>query len=179
MIPQTIWKRWLPGMAVLTAAALCYGCPGKSDSGDTPTPPSAAQTGQTPSGPKNPDRVAQTLSEVEAATKAITDLQAAPDSPLPKGTRLLQMEVRDGVAYLNFNKEFNALANSGESVESQAQKALRKALAPYASIQKMSVKVEGKPFESQATDWATPFPVRDEGGKPGPERKAGGDGVGP
>jgi spore germination protein GerM len=71
-------------------------------------------------------------------------------SPFPKGTRLLSVDIKDGVAALDFSKEFNRLANSGDSTESQAQKALCAALAKFPDVQKMHVTVEGKSFDSQA-----------------------------
>jgi len=88
-------------------------------------------------------------------------------SPFPKGTQLKSAVVTDGVAVLDFSKEFNALGNSGDSVESQAQKALKAALAPFPEVQKMRVTVEGKPYDSQVTDWSTPFSVRNDTTKAG------------
>ena len=82
-------------------------------------------------------------------------------SAIPAGTRLLSINVKDGVAILDVSKEFNALADQGESVESKAQKELRATLAQFPEVHKMRLTVEGKPFDSQATDWNTPFPVRD------------------
>ena len=49
----------------------------------------------------------------------------------------------------------------GDSVESEAQKVLREAVATIPTVEKMRVTVEGKPYESQMTDWNTPFSVRD------------------
>ncbi len=91
--------------------------------------------------------------------------QSESDHPfIPKGTKLLSADFKDGVASLDFSREFSTLADSGDTVESQAQKALRRALARINGVEKMRVTVEGKPFESQATDWNTPFPVRDAEG---------------
>jgi hypothetical protein len=53
------------------------------------------------------------------------------------------------------------LANMGDTTESHAQKQLRAALAQFPGIEKMHVTVQGKPFDSQTTDWTEPFPVRD------------------
>ena len=71
------------------------------------------------------------------------------------------VSVRGGIAALDFSPEFNQLSNMGDSTESGAQKQLRAALAKFPEIKKMQVTVRGKPFDSQATDWTTPFPVRE------------------
>ena len=81
-------------------------------------------------------------------------------SLFPKGTELLSLVVKNHVASLDFNAAFSGLANMGDTTESKAQKQLRAALAKYPDIEKMNVTVNGKPFDSQATDWTTPFPVR-------------------
>lgn len=69
--------------------------------------------------------------------------------------------MKDGVVYLDFNSAFNRLANMGDTTESQAQKALRHALQGIPGVKMMAVTVEGKPFQSQMTDWTTPFPIAD------------------
>jgi hypothetical protein len=81
----------------------------------------------------------------------------------PKGVSVARVTVTDGVATLDFSPEFNKLANMGDSTESHAQKHLRAAVAKFPGIEKMRVTVQGKPFDSQATDWTTPFPVRQSG----------------
>ena len=78
----------------------------------------------------------------------------------PKETHLLTVTLEDGVATLNFNKNFNKLSTMGDSTESEAQKKLRNALAPFSNVEKMRVLVENKPFDSQMTDWTIPFAVR-------------------
>jgi len=81
-------------------------------------------------------------------------------SLFPKGVTLESVTVHASVAALDFSPEFNQLANMGDTTESHAQKQLRAALAEFPAIQKMTVTVHGKPFDSQTTDWTTPFPVR-------------------
>jgi spore germination protein GerM len=78
----------------------------------------------------------------------------------PKGVMLKSVTVKAGVAALDFSPEFNRLTSMGESTESGVQKQLRAALAQFPAIETMTVTVDGKPFDSQATDWTTPFPVR-------------------
>ena len=95
------------------------------------------------------------------ALVSLLEDDAAGDHVYPKGVKLNSEKLHNGVATLDFSQEFSALANSGESVESAAQKALQATLARYDKVEKMRVTVEGKRFESQATDWYTPFAVRD------------------
>jgi len=78
--------------------------------------------------------------------------QARPDSVIPQGTRLLSVNLKDGVATLDFSKEFGKLADMGETTEGQAQKLILKTLAPISTVDKVTVTVEGKPFVGQ-TDW--------------------------
>src|SRR5262249_7808678 len=104
-------------------------------------------------------------SEVADAVNKLLAEEKTPEglnSPFPKGTRLLSVSITDRVATLDFSKEFNQLADAGETTESMAQKALRKTLSHFYGVEKMRVTVEGKPFESQATDWGTPFRVEDD-----------------
>jgi len=147
---------------LLVAAALC-GChgappPAQPQVNIVPTPPPAKDPTPVPPTPPAPSKV----------TEAVNALLSQPgSSPFPKGTHLKSAVVTDGVAVLDFSKEFNALGNSGDSVESQAQKALQAALAAIPEVQKMRVTVEGKPYDSQVTDWITPFPVRNDTTKAG------------
>lgn len=78
----------------------------------------------------------------------------------PKGTVLRSVTVEKGVATLDFSSEFQALQDSGESTEAEAQNTLREVVAKYPSIEKMRVQVEGRGFVSQATDWGIPFSAK-------------------
>ena len=78
----------------------------------------------------------------------------------PKGVKLETVTVQGGVAALDFSTEFNKLGSMGDTTESRTHKRLRAALAKFPEIEKMTVTVHGKPYDSQMTDWTTPFPVR-------------------
>jgi hypothetical protein len=104
-------------------------------------------------------------------------------SSYPKGAVLQTVTVHDRVAALDFSPEFSRLGNMGDSVESDAQKYIRRALAKFPVILKMTVTVNGKSYDSQVTDWTTPFPVRQtveeidaskEGAPAGPKESKGG-----
>jgi spore germination protein GerM len=108
----------------------------------------------------------ETPKDADPVSAALTALfQTADDksrpSAIPAGTKLLKVSVEDGIATVNVSDEFNALKNSGDSAESLAQNALRKALAQFPKVKKMLLKVNGKTFESEHTDWSEPIPVRD------------------
>ena len=154
-----------PLWALLLPLALTAGCGPKSQSSSP-----AASGAPTAAGPQSEREAepgpgtSQATSEtpVKNAVEQLLTEQDTSDHPfIPKGTKLISADFKDGVATLDFTREFNALADRGDSVESEAQKALRHALAGIPGVDKMRVTVEGKPFESQATDWNTPFPVRD------------------
>ncbi len=156
--------RFASPVLLLMAAALC-GCHSAPPVAPAPPPivstPSVHETAPVPPPPSAQVPVKDLMVAVMADMNAI---------PFPKGTQLIGFDLKDGVAVLDFSKEFNALANAGDSTESQVQKGLCATLAKFPEVQKMKVTVEGKPFDSQNTDWTTPFPVRSgatDGGRGG------------
>lgn len=80
-------------------------------------------------------------------------------SALPAGTRVLSLEVRDGVATLDLSAEFAALAESGMTGESLAQEALLRCMAQFAEVNRLTVTVEGRPFEGEHSGPWTDLPV--------------------
>ena len=74
-------------------------------------------------------------------------------SPFPKGTHLLNIDLKGKTASVDVSKEFNELANKGESMEGLAQRKLCAALAQFPTVDTLRVTVEGKDYESQASDW--------------------------
>lgn len=140
---------------LLLTGVLTYGC-----HSSTATTPVQAETVPPPVRAIEPAAPAATLPATPLKDALTVLLTQGTASPFPKGTQLLNLNLKEGVATLDFSKEFNALANSGDSVESMAQKSLCATLAKFPEVQRMRVTVEGKPFDSQNTDWSTPFPVR-------------------
>lgn len=123
------------------------------------TPPSQPAPNQAVT--TNNGEPSDTVAQVTSAVDTVISQQESATYPfLPKGTKLKHAVVSQGTATLDFNSKFSALANMGDTTESQAQDALRQALAPITAVKKMSVTVDGKPFQSQMTDWTTPFNVR-------------------
>ncbi len=150
-------------LSLLTLMAT--GC-NRPDTGNTSvaiaaTPPAAAST-------EPPVAATQENHETPTPIKdALTLLFAKEaqdkDSPFPKGTHLLSVEVKEKQAIVDMSKEFNGLLNRGESTEGLAQKKMCRALAQFENLKTMHVKVEGKEYDSQASDWSN-IPIRvDEG----------------
>ena len=151
--------------ALLLFAAFIAGCNRNSGSEPAkPTTPSEQSASPQTNGQAVPPASGLTVSDtpIKDAVEKLLTQQADTDAPfIPKGTRLLGADFKDGVASLDFSKEFGALANHGDTVESKAQHALRHALARVHGVEKMRVTVEGQPFDSQSTDWNTPFAVHE------------------
>lgn len=137
------------------------GC-NKPSSTTNPSGPTNSVPPPIPSPPvTNPTGTASKTPVTDAINRLLEEQATTPYPVLPRGTKLLGARVKDGVAYLDFNSAFNQLANMGDTTESEAQKALRHALQGIPGVKMMAVTVEGKPFQSQMTDWTTPFPIAD------------------
>ncbi len=134
-------------------------------------PPAVGSTPAPPTATANPSSTVPT--QVTSAVDALIAQQETAKYPcLPHGVKLRSVTLKDDVATLDFNSRFNSLANMGDTTESQAQKALRTAVGTVNGVEKMNVTVDGKPFDSQMTDWSTPFDVHyqtDEGGSESPD----------
>jgi predicted small lipoprotein YifL len=152
--------------ALLLTLGIVAGCGPKTPPASSvvaPTPP-ASLPERAQAEPSVGNQAVSKTPIKDSVEKLLTQQEASDHPFIPKGTKLLSADFKDGVATLDFSHEFNALADRGDTVESEAQKALRRALASVQGVDKMRVTVEGHPFESQATDWNTPFPVRDTEG---------------
>jgi len=82
-------------------------------------------------------------------------------SAFPTGTRLLNLRIENGLATLNLSAEFRALNRQGDTSESLAQNALRKALAQFPQVKRMTVLVEGQLYEGEHSGEWVDIPVRD------------------
>lgn len=79
---------------------------------------------------------------------------------LPSGTRILSLNVKTGLAIVDFSQEFLRLSTSGDTSESVAQRALLSALAQFSKVDRVTVMVEGKVFSGEHSgDWVD-LPVR-------------------
>jgi hypothetical protein len=157
--------------AALCAALLCSGC---TERGASPPASTSLPTDSSSQAPLHDTAEASPVSPGKSPLKeAIVSLLKQETKTFPAGTRLKSVDLKDGVASLDFSSEFNGLANMGESGESLAQKRLQATLAQFPTVEKMRVTVEGRPFDSQATDWNTPFSVRRTGARPSAPKSGG------
>ncbi len=83
------------------------------------------------------------------------------DRAIPKGTKLVKVTLKDGVAQVELSKEFMDLNKSGDSAISAAQNSLLKSLEQFPSIEKLTVTVDGKVFEDGSYGKWENIPVRD------------------
>ena len=151
----------LPGSAILLMLVLGYGCHTTPNAAGGPVtaPPVASPPAQTAPAEAPTQKHASKTPIKDRLEEILAAEARSESSPFPKGTKLKSVNLEDGVLTIDFSREFNQLANMGESAESETQKTLRRAMEGFSNVLKMRVTVEGKPFESQATDWNTPFPV--------------------
>lgn len=74
---------------------------------------------------------------------------------IPPDTKLLGIQMEDGITYINFSKEFKSLANSEES-EAIVLKAIKMAAMQFPEVSKVEILVEGKDYPGSATLDSTP-----------------------
>ncbi|MDD3839366.1 MAG: GerMN domain-containing protein [Clostridia bacterium] len=92
---------------------------------------------------------------------AIEEIIKGPDSDselksgIPEGTKLLGVQVKDGIAYINFSKEFN---NFGEDKQAQerAIKAIVLTVKEFGDIKEVKILVEGQELESDNDTFSVP-----------------------
>ncbi len=109
-------------------------------------------------------RITQKGDPIAAALDVLLQAKPGPQQPriFPEGVRVLGVRVQDGVATINMSEEFNRLKEMGDTPESLAQRALIQTLAQFPQVRSMLVLVNGKPFQSEHSDWTEPIPVRTE-----------------
>ena len=171
MQQRTMSKLSLPkiGLTLLVCVSLISGCHNNDNSAppappavtSQPTPPvetHATKTSDTETAPDNPDGDEKTIRA--SVEKTLTEPGAkGGNSPFPPGTRVLSVTLEDAVVTLDLSSEFNQIKSMGDTTEGLAQRALRKTLSKFANLDKMRVTVDGKPFDSEMTDWNTPFRI--------------------
>ncbi len=92
-----------------------------------------------------------TSSMVNTLETAIMELLEGPKESMnmnidiPQGTKLLGLQMDDGITYINFSKEFNALANSSES-EAMVFKAIMMTARQFPEVSQVQILVEGKNY---------------------------------
>jgi germination protein M len=74
---------------------------------------------------------------------------------IPTETELLGVQMDDGITYINFSKEFKALANSEES-ETMVLKAIKMAAMQFPEVGQVEILVEGKSYPGKISLDSTP-----------------------
>lgn len=93
---------------------------------------------------------------------ALRELLAGPKEPLnmtidiPQGTQLLGIQMDQGITYINFSSEFNALANSAES-EAMVFKAILMTARQFPEVTQVQILVEGKNYAGSLPNTAPVF----------------------
>lgn len=75
-------------------------------------------------------------------------------TPLPEETKLLGVEVKDGVVTINFSKEFTQIAEQNDGGV-QAMRALMMTCLRYPGIKKVNILVDGTPYIMPSSDVPT------------------------
>jgi germination protein M len=91
--------------------------------------------------------------KVELGTKspardAMVALIDSPQSPLPAGTRLLDIRLSDGLATVDFSKEFQKNFHGGDLQEAQVINGILMTLGQFPTIDKVQILVEGAAIDS-------------------------------
>ncbi|MDI6827049.1 MAG: GerMN domain-containing protein [Armatimonadota bacterium] len=87
---------------------------------------------------------------IEAALKLLVEQGNSkdPSNPIPEGTKLLGVEVKDGLAIVNFSHEFRDNFEGGSTGEALLIGAILRTLGQFPEIRQVSILVEGKPIDS-------------------------------
>ena len=96
-----------------------------------------------------------TSSDNASLETAITELLKGPMDidnmtiDIPLETKLLGIQMDKGITYINFSKEFKALANSEDS-EAMVLRAVKMVAAQYPEVDQVEILVEGKAYTGSA-----------------------------
>ncbi|MDW8290088.1 MAG: GerMN domain-containing protein [Armatimonadota bacterium] len=93
---------------------------------------------------------------------ALEHLLITRDTPFPQGTRLLGVNVTEGVAEVNFSRELIDNFPGGSTTEAWIVESLRKTLAQFSDVERARILVEGKPIDTigEHIDLSQPIAVR-------------------
>ncbi len=103
-----------------------------------------------------------TSSETVTLETALNELLNGPKelsnvyTDIPQGTKLLGVQMKDGVTYINFSKEFEALGNSKES-EALVFKAIIFTAKQFPDVDQVKILVEGDDYEGAPAESKTVF----------------------
>ena len=69
-------------------------------------------------------------------------------NPIPRDTRLLSLEVKDGLATVNLSREFSDNFTGGSEEEALTIRVILRTLGQFPEITKVEFKLEGEPLET-------------------------------
>lgn len=155
-----IWRGLIVSGVCLATFAGCH----PVDNAPSSTVKGQAQAAEVTSAPpisRQPTRAVSKTPPIASETvlKKVNKAMEANREYFPKGARVQGASVGGDIVTLDFSKEMNGLSSMGESVESKAQKTILTSLQSVPGVKTARVTVEGKPFESEATDWYEPMPI--------------------
>lgn len=102
-------------------------------------------------------------SVIEATIRALIEQGSTADltNPIPKGTELLGVQVRDGLAKVDFSREFRENFTGGSEGEALVIAVILRTMAQFDEVKKVQILVEGKPVDSLGhADLSQPLDVR-------------------
>lgn len=87
---------------------------------------------------------------IETAMRSLVTQGSGKDmsNPIPEGTRLLGLDVRDGLATVNFSKEFVENFKGGSTGEALVIGTILRTLGQFPEVRQVRILVEGKAIES-------------------------------
>lgn len=121
----------------------------------TPAPDPAAKTppktiiykvGTAPDGMANlqPVEIDGEPKDSDTAVKAINEMAALKESPLPKDAKALSVKFEDSLATVDFNKAFSDNFPGGDRKEALVFNALTSTLGQFPKVKKIQILVEGE-----------------------------------
>ena len=69
-------------------------------------------------------------------------------NPIPRGTRLLSLKVKDGLATVDLSREFSDNFSGGAEDEALCISSILRTLSQFPEIKKVLFEVEGKPLDT-------------------------------
>lgn len=83
-----------------------------------------------------------------AAQDALNQAIDAPNSPFPAGTKILGVQVVEGLATVNFSHELRDNFHGGDTEEANAVTTILKAAGQSPEVRRVQILVEGRPIDS-------------------------------
>lgn len=104
------------------------------------------------------------------AQDALVALSAQPGSPLPAGTRLRSINLADGLATVDFSREFQTNFAGGDTPGIRTVSAVLRALGQFPTVTRVQFLVEGRPIDTLGglLSLSDPLPVLRPAATPAP-----------